>query len=398
MINLMPKIKVSKNPRNPFDLFLVYLNFMINKFTYEKYQYHKRVVCKLCMTITDGTGHSHTKCDHSAKAIDSEVDANTEDFENYINGGHHYTGKMCARHRLPSNGSVSSFGYTNNVRRYRHTISYASNTDTMSQFNNSVRGSFSGAKKRLKIKKRNNEAKFDFKIETRTVNNKPNEMTVRPNTSLGLNKIEIDSIIRKQFGEDAVNRVRRLSDGRSRSNDLKRNNSSKNLNEIEQPRDAHATENSQSRSRKTSRSKVHFTIDSDDEPPKNSKQIREELSGGNLYLNFLNFLLSSMKLIMFCILEHSLYKINKSKSLFSVSNLTDDTKVVIHEIQQLPDLLKVEINSETPKKLELKVIDSDTKEMNMLLSPSDTQNSDSKLGWDTYWDKLESNVLGLAPD
>ncbi len=43
-------------------------------------------------------------------------------------------------------------------------------------------------------------------------------------------------------------------------------------------------------------------------------------------------------------------------------------------------------------------MESEKKETDMLMSPSDTQNSDSKLGWDTYWDKLESNVLGIGPD
>ncbi len=43
-------------------------------------------------------------------------------------------------------------------------------------------------------------------------------------------------------------------------------------------------------------------------------------------------------------------------------------------------------------------MEREKKETDMLMSPSDTQNSDSKLGWDTYWDKLESNVLGIGPD
>ena len=34
--------------------------------------------------------------------------------------------------------------------------------------------------------------------------------------------------------------------------------------------------------------------------------------------------------------------------------------------------------------------------LNEILSPS-SDTTDSKLGWDTYWDKLESNVLGIGP-
>jgi hypothetical protein len=85
-----------------------------------------------------------------------------------------------------------------------------------------------------------------------------------------------------------------------------------------------------------------------------------------------------------------------SKSIFSVSNLTDDTKVVIHEIQSLPEIFIGDFNTESPKKGGIDVMESEKKET--LMSPSDTQNSDSKLGWDTYWDKLESNVLGIGPD
>ncbi len=283
-----------------FDLFLTYLNFLIHKFTYDKYQYHTRVICKLCVTLTDPAGHVHTNCDHTAKAITSNLEAsNTEDFEDYMHGGHLNTGKMCARHRLPSTGSVSSYGHYNNARRYRRALSFASNTDNMSLPTASERDAFSGVKKRLKIRKRNNVAKFDFDIEAQPVN-KLIEVAGRSNSSLGLNKIDVDSIIRRQLNEDSVNRVRRLSTSKPKVGQLRRSDSSKkslNKLELEQPGEAEAATDYQTRSRKSSRSRVHFSLGSDDES-KNAKQIKDAPTG-NLPKYVLLFRISSLLILNF---------------------------------------------------------------------------------------------------
>ena len=51
LIEYIPKIKVTKNPTNPIDVLLIYLNFIIQKLTYDKYQYHKRYVRNLLKSL-----------------------------------------------------------------------------------------------------------------------------------------------------------------------------------------------------------------------------------------------------------------------------------------------------------------------------------------------------------
>ena len=42
VLELLPKIKVPSNSTSFLDTLLIYLNFIIQKFTYDKYQYHAR--------------------------------------------------------------------------------------------------------------------------------------------------------------------------------------------------------------------------------------------------------------------------------------------------------------------------------------------------------------------
>ncbi len=125
----LPKIKVTQNPKNLIDIGLIYLNFMIQKLTYDKYQYHKRVVCKLCPRPSSRNGdiislipsQKHT-CDHGFASEEEEI--------MYSNGLPNSNAKICARHRQTSsstfrirNPSISSNSTSRFGRKKRRTRS-----------------------------------------------------------------------------------------------------------------------------------------------------------------------------------------------------------------------------------------------------------------------------------
>lgn len=81
-------------------------------------------------------------------------------------------------------------------------------------------------------------------------------------------------------------------------------------------------------------------------------------------------------------------KIPKEDEAFH--NLTDDTKVAIHTSYE-PDLPKSSADGDNiATDFDLGSPDQDMETSSNL----DTSDSKSKFGWDNYWDKLESNVLG----
>lgn len=130
LLESLPKIKVTQNPKNFIDIALIYLNFMIQKFTYDKYQYHKRVVCKLCPRPSSRNGdvidlipsQKHT-CERGFTSEEDEI--------MYSNGLPNSNSKICARHRQPSlsltfrvrNPSFSSNGASRFGRKKRRTRS-----------------------------------------------------------------------------------------------------------------------------------------------------------------------------------------------------------------------------------------------------------------------------------
>ena len=77
---------------------------------------------------------------------------------------------------------------------------------------------------------------------------------------------------------------------------------------------------------------------------------------------------------------------------FHTENLTDDTKVSIHPFKLMSTSADKELNKKaiSIEDLSKDVVDEEAD----LLSNMDTSDTKSKFGWDNYWDKLESNVLG----
>ncbi len=73
-------------------------------------------------------------------------------------------------------------------------------------------------------------------------------------------------------------------------------------------------------------------------------------------------------------------------------NLTDDTKVAIHSSYE-PELIQLKSSAENANLQSDFDLGSPNRDMETS-SNLDTSDSKSKFGWDNYWDKLESNVLG----
>ena len=86
--------------------------------------------------------------------------------------------------------------------------------------------------------------------------------------------------------------------------------------------------------------------------------------------------------------ENYVKKISKEDDAYH--NLTDDTKAAIHASYE-PDLIKPSaVGGSIATDFDLGSPDQDLETSSNL----DTSDSRSKFGWDNYWDKLESNVLG----
>lgn len=118
LLELLPTIKVSQNPSNLVDSVLIYLNFLIQKLTYDKYQYHTRVTCKLCVPRRLSKSNSNNQniqikiCCHSN--ANKMICNDSESEKNGSIGVHQHQHtlsypKLCARHRVPSVCSSEGF-------------------------------------------------------------------------------------------------------------------------------------------------------------------------------------------------------------------------------------------------------------------------------------------------
>ncbi len=321
-MQLLPQIKVSQNPTNLLDSVLIYLNFLIQKLTYDKYQYHTRVTCKLCVpseNISSSQNFQIKFCYHANKTNNSIKNEHTtfDDFESeHTDSVHNHNmlsyPKLCARHRVPS--VCSSEGDHNHQRyRSRGTSSTGNQTADLNDF-------MSSSKLRSRRKRtfsRNHSEHLDkinsnFASKHRSSNRKSSE------------KLSLE--------EESLNNLKT---------------------------------NSESSHRSSKHSKVHFHLNEDDAEEAKIMP-KEEVSN-------LESPLDSQKTGTLCV-----FKKSNSKTDYSINNLTDDIK----SANQLNCMPKQTTN---------------TKSLNMSSSSSINNEEDSKsskLGWDSYWDKLELNVLG----
>ena len=143
---MVPKYKGSKNSSNPFDTFLIYVNFLIQKLTYDKYQYHsrykkqsyslkinsncifviyQRVTCKLCLPKSRRNSNGQVQnaqynaCHHNESNLNFLE--NISDSKSSLTSFKSHSMKLCARHRVPSVcGSESGRGSLRKARSHSH--------------------------------------------------------------------------------------------------------------------------------------------------------------------------------------------------------------------------------------------------------------------------------------
>jgi hypothetical protein len=334
LLELLPKIKVSNNPSNLLDNVLIQINFLIQKLTYDKYQYHTRVTCKLCLPSNNRRNKSSSSssqnfqikfCYHSNS---SNKNSNNNNNNNNSNGYDEETNdehadhvhshdlmtssypKLCARHRVPS---VCSSDHKMATYRSRAGTSSNGNQTTadLNDFNSSSKLN-SKRTRRKRTYSRNHAA----------------EALIRANSSLVLSKQQ------------------RL-----------KNKSSEKL-ELENDQDNRVNSESSSKSNKT-HSRVHFHL-SDNETE--TKQVKK--SSDTDLANKLEAYTSSDSTDHLLMLNDN--SNNNNKKVNYSNNLTDDIKSAN------------QFNSGCSAKQD------------------ETDSKSSRIGWEdsAYWDKLELNVLG----
>ena len=320
-MQLLPQIKVSQNPSNLLDSVLIYLNFLIQKLTYDKYQYHTRVTCKLCVPNTQrisGNQNFQIKfCYHANNNknnnMNNDHSTTYDDFASeHTDSVHNHNllsyPKLCARHRVPS--VCSSEGVHNHKRyRSRNTSSTGNQTADLNDF-------MSTSKLRSRRKRTFSRQSEHLDKINSTLTNKQHRISNRKSSE----KLSLE--------EESLNNLKT---------------------------------NSESSVRVTKHSKVHFHLNEED-----AEEVKltpkEEVTITEIPLDI-------QKTGTVCV-----FKTSNSKTDYLISNLTDDIK----SANQLSCLPKPTTN---------------LKSLNMS-SSSSVNNEEAKLGWDSYWDKLELNVLG----
>jgi patatin-like phospholipase domain-containing protein 2 len=142
VLQLVPKIKVTPNSTSILDTLLIYFNYLIQRFTYDKYQYHARVTCNLCPrsrsnSQSKGSGIQFSVCYHSNGSINKnnnneQIEKSNSIYEKQTkcSDTSSHTSKMsgllypklCARHRVPSICSSEASHYRD-LRKSRRTRS-----------------------------------------------------------------------------------------------------------------------------------------------------------------------------------------------------------------------------------------------------------------------------------
>lgn len=118
IIELIPRIQVSPNSTNIRDHLFVYFNLLVEKLTHDKYQYHTRVSCKLCV-MASTTNNNYSKqhvCRHTPRHSKPDIKAHLEDEQlaelspkSLVKLKREaYFPKFCARHHRPTEGSDAS--------------------------------------------------------------------------------------------------------------------------------------------------------------------------------------------------------------------------------------------------------------------------------------------------
>ena len=179
MLELIPTFKVSANQsKNLIDTIFLYINFIIHKFTYDKYQYHSRQTCQHCLPRTRSRSGSqslasahYSVCYHNngSKTNLSKLSVNVTTTGGVAAGqssstnsmhqlleSHQYSSsklsemhmhkscsrnqfyfpKICPRHRVPSvcssdAGNINEFSYPGS-RKSRRSRSHLSGSEVAS--------------------------------------------------------------------------------------------------------------------------------------------------------------------------------------------------------------------------------------------------------------------------
>ncbi|CAF0713096.1 unnamed protein product [Brachionus calyciflorus] len=146
-LEMIPQIKVSPDSKGVVDSILLLINYLIHRFTYDRYQYHSRVSCKLCnfgrnagSSLTSGIPYS--VCHHGSAIesltkisnVDSTSDASRLSVNMYP--------KICPRHRVPSicsseTASMSSYRYRKPKRNRSYISSDVASSVDLNEYKSS---------------------------------------------------------------------------------------------------------------------------------------------------------------------------------------------------------------------------------------------------------------------